>query len=386
MSLHNERYRELTNEHFGGMNEAAMEQLFYANNPLALRHWTMNVVEILMIIGALWSFRHAWRVLKHRGDPTGMCLWWACVVFLFVVEVPVYFPELFGRTNNQVFFIHNEFSLGLLFNMTPLYILALYPGVNYATYLIVKQAGIFDQRGGVIFGAIAGAFVFLSFYQIFDQFGPQFGWWLWDRENPYLVLGLASVPYGSIVGYSLSAPLALFVLIGLIIRPFVRHRQAAAKPWRMRDGLILAVLTLVVGILTPLCIPLFHPPAYYALLTDTPDPDIMVASYWGIIVFVTAISIWQFTKRNAAPADADRAAETMAAFKFSRSFFMLYLLVFAGLWLYAMPEYFAADGGLTARETPIGSIAFVAACFVSSIFILFSARKAVTRNPQSQSA
>ena len=372
MSLHNDRYRELTNEHFGGMDQAAMEQFFYANNPFALKHWTMNVVETLMIVGALWGLWHAWRTLKHRGEPMGMCIWWASVVFLFVVEVPVYFPELFGRENNQIFFIHNEFSLGLLYNMTPLYIFALYPALSYASYLLVKQLGIFDQRGGLILGAFAGAFVFLPFYQIFDHFGPQYGWWLWDRENPYLELGLASVPYGSIVGYSLSGPLSLFVLSGLLIGTFVQRKQAAGRPWRAMDGAILACLTLIVGILTPICIPLFYPPAYYAILSPTPDPAVLAVLYWAIIALVAVIGIWQFTRKRAA--GLDQSMETKAAFKYSRLFFALYLTVFAGLWLYAMPEYLAAEGGLTARGTPIGSIGFVGVCFAVCGFILVKAR------------
>ena len=59
MSIHNDRYHELTEQHFGGMNEAALDQFFYANNPLALKHWTMNVVEALMIAGAVWGLLHA---------------------------------------------------------------------------------------------------------------------------------------------------------------------------------------------------------------------------------------------------------------------------------------------------------------------------------------
>ena len=374
MSLHNDRYHELTDEHFGGMNEAAMEQLFYANNPFALKHWTMNVVETLMIIGAVWGLVHAWRALKQRGEPMGMCIWWASVVFLFVVEVPVYFPELFGRTNNQVFFIHNEFSLGLLFNMTPLYIIALYPALSYPAYLLVKQAGIFDHRGGVVLGAIAGAFVFLPFYQIFDHFGPQFGWWLWDRENPYLELGLASVPFGSIVGYSLSGPLSLFLLSGVIIGPFIRRKLTSETPWRKRDIALFTGLTLIVGVLTPLCIPLVYPPAYYAVLTPTPDPSVLAVLYWGIIGLVTAIGVWQFARRS--PAKTDHTEEGLAAAKYARAFFMLYLAVFAALWLYAVPEYFAAEAGLTARGTPTGSIGFVAVCFAASGYILYRSRAA----------
>ena len=373
MSLHSDRYKELVDAHFGGMNEAAMEQFFYANNPLALKHWTMNVVEALMIIGALWGLRHAWQAMRKRSDPTGLCIWWASVVFLFVVEIPVYFPGLFGAPENEVYFIHNEFSLGLLYNMTPLYILALYPALSYPAYLLVKRSGIFDQRFGIVLGAVAGAFVFLPFYQIFDHFGPQFGWWLWDRSNLHVELGLGAVPYGSIVGYSLCGPLALFLLSGLLIAPYVRRRQSGMKRWRRRDSLILTLLTAVTGFLTPLTIPWIYPPAYYAIITSTPDPAILTTLYWAPILAVVAIGVWQFTKRPGAQSEA--TAGEAAAFSYSRTFFMLYLAVFAALWLYAVPEYFASETGLTGRNTPIGSIGFVLACYVACGFILLRSPK-----------
>jgi len=368
MSLQNDRYRELVDTHFGGMNEAAMEQFFYANNPLALKHWTMNIIEALMIIGALWGLRHAWQAMRHRADPTGMAVWWASVVFLFVVEIPVYFPGLFGAPDNQVFFIHNEFSLGLLYNMTPLYILALYPALTYPTYLLVKRCGIFDQRFGTVLGAMTGAFIFLPFYQIFDHFGPQFGWWLWDRGNPHLELGIGSVPYGSIVGYSLSGPLALFLLSGFLIWPYVRRRQASQIGWRKRDGAVMAGLTLLAGFLTPLLIPWVYPAAYYALITQTPDPAILTGLYWAPILAVTTVGVWQLSTQ--ARASQDVPSGENAAVRYSRNFFWLYLLVFTALWLYAAPEYFAAEDGLTARGTPIGSVIFVAVCYLACGFIL----------------
>ena len=138
------------------------------------------------------------------------------------------------------------------------------------------------------------------------------------------------------------------------------------------------VLTLVVGVLTPLCIPFVYPPAYYAVLTPTPDPGVLAVLYWGIIGLVTVIGLWQFAKPN--PAKADRTEDGIAAAIYAGRFFMLYLAVFAALWLYAMPEYFAAEAGLTARGTPIGAIGFVAVCFAACGYIPFRGHAAKQRS------
>ena len=70
----------------------------------------------------------------------------------------------------------------------------------------------------------------------------------------------------------------------------------------------------------------------------------------------------------------DRHESERAAFKYGHHFFALYLLVFTGLWFYALPEYMAAETGLTARGTPTGSLAFVAACYLVCGFILLMSR------------
>ncbi len=48
----------------------------------------------------------------------------------------------------------------------------------------------------------------------------------------------------------------------------------------------------------------------------------------------------------------------------------VYLVSFAGLWLYALPEYLDADNGLTGRGTPIGSLPYALGCFVVAIALL----------------
>src|SRR5262245_18210616 len=125
MSIVSEDYVRLANEKMGGFNDSAVDSLVYWNNPFALKHWTMNVVEVLLIVGAVMAFLHARQVWRQRADPTNLSLFWASIVYLYVTEVPLYFPHLLGLDVGLVF-MHNEFSAGILFNQTPLYIIALY--------------------------------------------------------------------------------------------------------------------------------------------------------------------------------------------------------------------------------------------------------------------
>lgn len=50
----------------------------------------------------------------------------------------------------------------------------------------------------------------------------------------------------------------------------------------------------------------------------------------------------------------------------------LYLLVFAGLWIAALPEHFRAENGVTAAGDPVGDPPFTALCFVIAIGALTS--------------
>ncbi|TGD70409.1 hypothetical protein E4634_21100, partial [Mangrovimicrobium sediminis] len=162
MSIVSEEYLELARRGAGGVNEAALETLVYWNNPLAL-------------------------------------------VYLLVTEVPLYFPHLLGLDIGLVF-MHNEFSAGILYNQTPLYIVALYPALIYPCYVLARDSGLFERRFGLLSGAVCVGFAHHCFYEVFDNFGPQYAWWVWNFDNPLVSLRLAAVPFASIVVFSLTPP------------------------------------------------------------------------------------------------------------------------------------------------------------------------------------
>ncbi len=356
------RYFELVEEHFGGMNSESFESFFYWNNPLELKHWTMNVIELLLIVGAVMGLIHAWQAWKRNHDVSNIAVWFASVAFFIAMEVPLYFPELFGIDPERVFFIHNEFTAGFIFNQAPAYIVALYPALFYPTWLIVKSAGIFDQRFGLALGAISAAAIYHVFYAIFDHYGPQYGWWLWDYGFEYLSISLGSVPLANKFGYSMMAPLAFNVSLGLILLPCIR--ATAQKSWGL---LLLPLLIVITGFLTPVL--MMGLGVHKHILTlFSPNAGQMELIYYGLIGSVLLIAVNQFWKRR--EVFVWQKGEGSFLNNYLVQFCGLYLVTFVGLWLYGLSEYFSAVDGLTERGTPIGSIGYVVMCYVACLFFL----------------
>ena len=114
----------------------------HLRNPFALSNWTLPVLELMMVAGAVLALLWAIRRLRRDGDPTNLALWFATVIYLFVIEIPLYFPNIFGVEESLgVVFAHNAFTVQFLFERLPLYIVALYPAVIMLAYEIVRSAG-----------------------------------------------------------------------------------------------------------------------------------------------------------------------------------------------------------------------------------------------------
>ncbi len=360
MTIVTAEYLRVANEKMGGVNPAALDSLIYWNNPLALKHWTMNVVELLMIAGAVMAFFHARRRWRERGDPSNLCLFWASIVYLFVSEVPLYFPHLLGLDIGFVF-THNEFSVGILYNQTPLYIVALYPALLCPSYALVQQTGLLERRGGIWLGALCVGFVHSCFYEIFDHFGPQYTWWVWNFDNPLVSHRLASVPWSSVIVFSLTPPMVATVLVRGIASKYAASRQRrsllVSKPTLIALTLLIGVLLPVInGVLPTASIPNLASSSAAAITAYASVLGVATAASLGIFVFVL---------------NGGENTESSASDRYPLNFFRTYLFVFLGLWIYALPEYFAAQAGLTARATPVGYLPYVVCCFVACGFVLY---------------
>lgn len=353
-------FRQLV-ERLGGFHPENLESWAFIKSPLTLSHWTMNVVEVLLILGAAWGLRHS--VVRYRqGESVYLGFWIASVIFMLALEIPVYFPEKLGAADNALFFIHNEFSVQFFFGRAPLYILALYPAIMYASFVLVRQAGLFDRRRGALTGALAVGIVHHVFYEIFDHFGPQYGWWTWNYPN--FTSSLASVPVSSMVGFAFSGPIALTLATQLLVPKSVTpsiSEISGVEPAK-HQMLKFGVFTVLAGLLTPIIFVLLTLNTWFGILGIplTPRSEMM-----GSIILVASallITLHQFL--------------TLTKFSFhgllvfSRAYLGLFVTVFGALWLYALPDYFSAVEGVTTQGLPVGSLPYVVGCLALTVFFL----------------
>lgn len=359
MVAHSERFMELS-EKLGGMDDTALQSFFYWNNPLKLKHRSMNVVEFLMVGCAGLALVYGWLALDRWDDPTALCLWLAAVVYIIVIEVPIYFPEKFGRSENSVIFIHNEFTGGIFYDRAPYYILALYPALLVPSYVAVDQLGIFNESSGLVSGALCVAFIHHAFYQVFDHLGPQLRWWLWEYDAPTANVGLRCVPQFSLFNFSFVGALSFALVNRLLLGWYVDDRIATHDGW---NWLLLIGLAVAAGFLTVITSRLLGLNLAYLARPGASARVSEVATY-GVLAGAGLLTILTLLDRPSPPSGSGFLASYLPAFG------VLYLATFVALWLSAAREYRRATDGITARGTPVGSLAYAAGCGLICAFVI----------------
>ena len=346
-------------ERLGGFHPDNIDSWFFVKSPLTLSHWTMNVVEVLLILGAALGLRHSLAQYR-RGESIYLGFWLASVVFMLALEIPVYFPEKLGAADNALFFIHNEFSVNFFFGRAPLYILALYPAMMYSSFVLVRQAGLFETRAGALTGALAVGVVHHVFYEIFDHFGPQYGWWTWNYAN--FPSAVASVPTSSMVGFAFAGPVALTLASQALL-----GRSKPPSPAKIGPTLKFAAQTLVAGLLTPLLFIMLTLNTWYSVLGIPLTPQSELVGSAVLLAVALLLTLYQFLRLT--------GFSKQGLLRFSKAYLALFTAVFGLLWLYALPDYFAATGGITALGYPIGSLPYVAGCMALALFFLLRAKE-----------
>ncbi|RNL63756.1 hypothetical protein EFK50_08480 [Nocardioides marmoriginsengisoli] len=327
------------------------------HNPFDLASWTMPILELAVIGGAIFALVHAVRRFR-AGDPINLALWFASLVYLFVTEPPLYFPEWFGLDKQYGFiFAHNVFSVQFMWDRLPLYIIAFYPAISALAYEVVRVTGIFKHRGALA-GAVAVAFVCQVFYEIFDMVGPQLKWWAWyDGNLKVNHPALASVPMNSML---LFASASMGAMAFLVVR-IAGSRGADGGP---RRGWSLTWRILVAGVLTPLTMVVFGVPS--AIFGgDTPN---LTAQAWVLGIelgLVWVAGLWILLGHRRRQGDDP---EPMTPF--ARIYPLVYLAAMVIAWIGALPAFLDAENGITSDGTPIGSGWYTLACFLGAAVIL----------------
>ncbi|MFI5592186.1 hypothetical protein ACIA5G_44555 [Amycolatopsis sp. NPDC051758] len=326
--------------------------------PWTLAHWTMPLLEVLIVGGAIFALVHALR--RYRaGDPVNLALWWASLVYLFVTEPPLYFPEWFGLDKQYGFiFAHNEFTVQFMADRLPLYIVAFYPVISQLAYEVVRSLGIFRRRGPFA-GSVAVAFACQVFYEVFDHLGPQLKWWAWNPGNHIVNHpALAAVPMTSML---LFASVSMGAMTYLVVRLAGGPRRGWSLGWR----------TLVAGVLTPPTMAIAGIPS--SLFTGN-----VTAQAWVLgaeLALLWFAGAWIVVAHLRSP---DRGPDVPLA-AFARCYPAIYLGGMAVCWIGALPAYLAAHDGVTADGTPIGSGPYALACFLGAGLLLAALYR--TRRP-----
>ncbi|CAM3048398.1 hypothetical protein [Skermania piniformis] len=324
-------------------------------SPLGLANWTLPVLEATIVLGAVLTLGYAIIRLRRHGDPTNLVLWLGATAYLFVIEPPLYFPGAFGIADHvDTMFAHNLFGVEFLWGRLPLYIVAIYPTMATIAYEIVRMLGVFGRYGTVI-GAICVGFVHHLFYEIFDHLGPQLRWWEWATDNPLNQPMFTSVPMGSVVVFATLWPVSLaFCVRWSVGKPTDEGRRFTAGELGYR--------TVAVGLLASLGTFLLPLPAtVIGLAGDTARGLVYAAELAVIVVIGVLVLARQWVRIRREPADPHRYTDNPV-----RWYAAGYLLVFAVLWITALPDYLGAVDGVTETGDPIGSLWYAALCFVAA--------------------
>jgi hypothetical protein len=339
----------------GGIDCAHAPAVVSVRPPASLADATMPVVETFMVVGAAVALVHAVLWWRRRGDPTNLGLWCATIVYLLVLEPPLYFPDRFGLQDRVgLIFVHNLFSVQFMYDRLPLYIVAVYPALTYPAYVLVQRTGLLDRHSPVA-GAACVAVVFQCFYEIFDQLGPQLRWWAWNPQAPSNSPSLAAVPLTSVVIFAAASPFGMTLLTRWLL---ARRATSGRIP-----PLSAALRVIGIGVLTPLAMVLCSLP--YGVLSQWPGRfgAARAMSLWavlGLFVAVAAVTVHRDLIGRAA--QAPEPVEPVGGFleRYAVVAGAAFLLVFASLWAVALPNYLAATAGHTPSGTPTGSLPYAA--------------------------
>ncbi len=356
---------EITRE-LGGF-DCSGSPVVEVRNPADLTHWTMPLLEVVILAGAVFALWYAVRRLRQHGDPTNLALMFGGLFYLTVNEPVLYFPHKFGLMDDVgLNFVHNVFTVQLMYDRLPLYISALYIALPMLAYEAVRVTGVF-RRYGLVAGALAVGFVHSAYYEIFDTLGPQLSWWAWNRDAPSNSVFLDAVPVGSITLYSAVSVAGLAFGLGLLVgRP-----TWAGRPPR---GIRLVLGTFAVGVFA--LVVMLSVGAFERVVRGLGGGD----DAYAVVLYVELAIVWVGGAiALVASWRAARREGTAEASLYSRVYGWSYLAAFAFFWAVSIPSRLDAEDGITSRGTELGNLPFATLCFVAAIGVTLIAGHAGRR-------
>lgn len=338
-------------------NEEARQAMIWFNNPFDLLHWSMPLVEGLMIAGACLSLLHAVRSARREHDPAYVWTWLATIFYGLIVELLSY-----NFVDN---FWHGEFTVMLYYNHLPLYIAALYPAIVYPTFMLVRRMGLADAPCGRLREAACAAFAMQMFYVPFDNMGPMLHWWVWDSAAVSLQPFWYSVPSTSYLWASTLA-MAFVVSARWLLWERARSRGYGVIGWSLS--------ALGVGLATNLLSVLLQSP--FTVLSQGFGRYFLAGAGTAILICVNA---WIYRFR---PREAERPLDGWL-----RIFPLLWVSFFACLYLYQTDVIFATYvRGTSQLGTPAGNYGFAALGIVMVVLVYLTPARDDPRSRASTNA
>lgn len=340
-------------------------------NPFGLENWTLPVLELTVIAGAVLAFLYAIVRLRRHNDPTNIALWFGAIAYLLIIEPPLYFPAVFGIDGHiDTMFAHNVFTVDFLWGRLPLYIVAVYPMMATIAFEIVRCLGVF-RRYGTVIGAICVGFVHHAFYEIFDHLGPQLRWWEWTLNHPLNQPFFSSVPVSSVVVFAALWPMSLAFCVQRFIGRHVDEGAsftATQVLWR----------TVAIGLLASVGTAILPLPASIVGAV-TRSAVWQGVAYAAELAIITAIAVPVLVAQWRRLRDDRQADYTNPLIL---RYAAVYLAVMAFLWVTALPADLSAVHGITPTEDPVGNLWYAIACFVVAGLSIAAASVALRRTPR----
>ena len=249
-------------------NPDAIVSFFYYNAPASLLDWSHFAIELIFLIGFGLTVFHAVRHTRRESSYSAVYTLAGAFVYGLVMDIISYYTV--------ESFWHGEFTVMLVYNRLPLYIVFLYPALIYHLVMTVRRYDFSPIMEAAAVGFFGGLM-----YLIFDNMGPQVGWWIWDRTEASNLPFVSSVPLTSYGWYFLYTG-----SFAWLSRKICWDRVAGNRNSRMTLAgvALLPVFTIILGTI------LFMP--YSILAKNVPPWNLM--DYRPSMGWASAVHIFSF--------------------------------------------------------------------------------------------
>lgn len=149
--------------------------------------WTVGLsflaLEVVVVVCGVLALRHALAELR-RGDGVPMFTWAVSFTYGLMMEL--------GSYNFLDSFAHGQFSVMFYRHQLPLYVVTLYPVLQYTSIIAARRLRLPRIAEGFAAGLLIVAMDFP-----FDILGPVQGWWSWSNTDPNMAYRWHGVPVTS---------------------------------------------------------------------------------------------------------------------------------------------------------------------------------------------